>query len=134
MRLGIHKHALLIFVAIAAGTCSSGGVTTGTSGSAIAIDTNARYTIVGVQSGKCVEVANGSTANLAQLQIAACNGNARQQFRIDAQSGGYYHLRNLNSNLCADVQGASTAARTPIIQFTCGSDANQQWSFSDVGA
>jgi hypothetical protein len=102
------------------------------SGTAITIDTSATYTLTGVQSGKCVEVAGGSTANLAQIQIATCNGSTRQRFRMESQGSGYYRMRNVNSNLCVDVSGASTADGARVIQYTCGSGANQQWSFTDV--
>jgi hypothetical protein len=98
----------------------------------ITIDSNAIYRLVGVHSGKCVEVAGGSTSNLAQLQIATCATDKRQQFRFESMGSGYYRLRNVNSGLCADVEGYSTSDGARVIQYTCGTGYNQQWSIADV--
>ncbi|WP_441290293.1 RICIN domain-containing protein [Sorangium sp. KYC3313] len=101
---------------------------------AITIDTSAVYTIVGVQSGKCVQVAGGSTADAAAMQIASCNGSTRQQFRMESAGGGYYRIRNVNSNRCMDVAGASTSDGAAIQQYSCWTGRNQQWSFTDVAS
>jgi poly(3-hydroxybutyrate) depolymerase len=98
----------------------------------ITIDPAAIYNIVGVQSAKCVEVQGGSTASMARLQIATCNGTTRQQFQAESMDSGYYRLRNINSGLCVDVSGASTADGAAIIQYPCSNGTNQQWSFTDV--
>jgi hypothetical protein len=39
----------------------------------------------------------------------------------------------VQSGLCADVSGASTANGAAVIQFECGPGENQQWLVSDVG-
>src|SRR6187431_2756649 len=75
---------------------------------AIVIGTG-NYNLVGLQSGKCVQIQGGSTASAARLEIVTCDGSAKQQFRAEAMGGGFYRLRNVNSNLCADVSGVSTA-------------------------
>jgi len=100
----------------------------------LAIDGAATYTLIGVQSGRCVEVQGGSATPGARLIIATC-GAARpqQRWRIEAMGSGVYRLRNVNSGLCMDVSGASTADGAPVIQWSCGSGANQQWSFADAG-
>ncbi len=68
------------------------------------------------------------------MQIASCNGSTRQQFRMESAGGGYYRIRNVNSNRCMDVAGASTSdgAAHPAI-FLLDRD-NQQWSFTDVAS
>lgn len=98
----------------------------------ITIDTNATYRIVGVHSGKCVEVAGGTTTSLAQLQIATCVTEKRQQFRLESMGRGYYRLRNVNSGLCADVEGYSTSDGARVIQYAGRTGYNQQWSITDV--
>jgi hypothetical protein len=98
---------------------------------AITIDPSAAYNIIGVQSGKCIDVVGASTASAATLEIATCNGTTHQQFRAEAVSGGF-RLRNVNSNLCADVTGASTTDGAAVIQFACGTGTNQVWSIADV--
>lgn len=56
----------------------------GTAVSDIAINAAATYNLVGVQSNKCVDVVGASTASLARLDIATCNGSTHQQFRAEA--------------------------------------------------
>ncbi|HTN82516.1 MAG TPA: RICIN domain-containing protein, partial [Sorangium sp.] len=102
------------------------------SAESVTIDTAATYTLVGVQSGKCVDVAGGSTADAAAMQIATCNGSTRQQFRMESAGGGYYRIRNVNSNRCLDVAGASTSDGAAVQQYSCWTGENQQWSFTDV--
>jgi hypothetical protein len=103
-----------------------------TLGTAITIDTAATYGIVGVGSGKCVQIQGGSTADLARAQIASCNGSSAQAFRIESAGGGFYSIRNLGSGKCLDVQGRSTADGAAVVQYTCNGGTNQQWSFIDV--
>ena len=88
-------------------------------GAAISIDTSATYTLVGVQSGKCVDVPNGSTASGVQLDMMPCVTAAKQQFKLADQGGGYYQIRNVGSSLCLDVKGipartARLSSNTPV--------------------
>ena len=106
----------------------------GSTSSAIVIDVNAAYTIVGVQSNKCVGVVDASTASNARLDIETCNGTSSQRFRPEAMGGGFFRLRNERSRLCADVLGVSLADGALVIQFACGTGQNQQWSFTDVAS
>lgn len=100
--------------------------------SAITINVNASYTLVGVQSGKCVAVQGASTASTAPIEIDTCTGTANQRFRPESAGGGFFRLHNELSGLCLDVSGASTADGAALLQFTCGTGTNQQFSFTDV--
>ncbi|WGO98852.1 glycosyl hydrolase 53 family protein [Saccharophagus degradans] len=42
-------------------------------------------------------------------------------------------LQSRNSSRCIDVNGRSTADGADIIQWSCHSNANQQWTFEDMG-
>jgi len=127
---------LALSLVIAAGVaCSAPGEWTTTTVSPLNVDATATYTLVGVQSGKCVDVPNGSTSNGVQLDISTCvAGSARQQFKLDSQGNGYYHLRNVGNGLCVDVNAAGTTDGTAVIQWTCGTGLNQQWLFTDSNA
>ena len=46
---------------------------------------NGYYKLVGVGSGRCLDVPSASTANGVQLQIYDCNGTAAQAFKLVAQ-------------------------------------------------
>jgi ricin-type beta-trefoil lectin protein len=96
------------------------------------------YTIVNQQSGKCLDVSAVSTADGAAVQQWTCLSGARnQQFTLrkvtyagnDAHD---YQLVARHSGKCVDVSGVSTAARAPILQWTCnpagqGGPLNQTW-------
>jgi endo-1,4-beta-xylanase len=121
-----------LFALGACGPAEPGSEDMGETTDTIKIDTTATYTLSGVQSGKCVEVAGGSTADGARLQIATCNGSSRQQFRLESTDSGYYRIKNVNSGRCADVISVSTADGAGIQQYSCWSGTNQQWSFANV--
>ncbi|WP_437611961.1 RICIN domain-containing protein [Sorangium sp. So ce834] len=98
------------------------------------ISTGTNYTLVGVQSGLCVDVdAAVITADDVVLQLWACNGGTNQQFRFEAVDGGYYRIRNVHSDKCLDVRSASTADGAAIVQYTCHDNPNQQWSVTEAG-
>ena len=46
---------------------------------------NGQYKLVGVGSGRCLDVPAASTANGVRLQIYDCNGTAAQAFRLSQQ-------------------------------------------------
>lgn len=98
----------------------------------IAADT--LYNLVGVQSGRCVDVdAAVVTADDLVLQLWSCNGGTNQQFRFEAVDGGYHRIRNVSSDKCLDVRGASKADGAVIVQYACHGNPNQQWSVTDLG-
>lgn len=123
-----------------AGTFAAGCMTEGrvneiesSTTAAIELDVNAAYTIVGVQSGKCVGVADESTASEAPLELQTCRGIASQRFQPEPTDSGFFQMRNELSGLCMDVSHVRQTDGTQVIQFLCKGSPNQQWSFTDVG-
>ena len=102
-------------------TASGGGSSSGLSTSAV-------YTLKGVNSGKCVDVAGGSTANVANIQQYSCWNGTPQQFKFEDMGSGFYRIKNVNSNKCLDVGNASTANGANVQQYDCHGGYNQQWS------
>ena len=100
--------------------------------SAIVLDPSASYSLVGVQSNKCVGVVGASLTAGARLEIETCRGIASQRFRPEAMGSGFFRMRNELSGLCVDVSGASLADGAAVIQWTCHTGFNQQWAFTDV--
>jgi len=49
-------------------------------------------------------------------------------------SGNYVRLQNRHSGKCIDVEGASSDNGANIFQWTCHSNANQQWLMEDMGS
>ena len=98
---------------------------------AITVDATATYQLVGMQSGKCVDVPNGSSTLGLQLDIATCGNSTSQRFKLDLQGNGNYHVRNVGNGLCMDVNNAALTDGAAVIQWTCSTGTNQQWSFTD---
>ncbi len=88
--------------------------------------------LVGVPSGRCLNVAGGSAAEGAALELRDCSGAASQQLRLET-ADGYYVLRVVGSDKCLAVSGASTSAGASVVQETCSGAASQGWSGADVG-
>jgi endoglucanase len=84
-------------------------------------------------SGKCVDVVGGSTADGAEIIQYTCHGGANQQWQLQDAGGGYYRIVSQASGKCLDVDGASTADNARIIQWACNGGANQQWELRDTG-
>lgn len=76
--------------------------------------------------GMCVQLANGSTADGAVLQLAGCNGGPAQQFELNYRHDVVSKL----ADKCADVQDEGTANGTRIQLWTCNGHDNQKWSES----
>ena len=115
--------------------CMTGGDLDGSEASissAISLDPTASYTLVGVQSNKCVGPVGGSTASSVQLEIETCTGTANQRWIPQPMSGGFFRLRNELSGLCMDVSGASLSPGAIVQQFSCHTGFNPQWSFTDL--
>lgn len=85
------------------------------------------YQILGVASGKAIDVAASSTAPGTQLTVWSPHAGGNQRFTVAAEADGGYTLRNVNSGLCVDLYGGGTAAGTKIIQWTCTGSDNQRW-------
>lgn len=74
--------------------------------------------------GLCMDVAWGSSANGAVIQLAVCSGNPAQQFRLNSSND----LVNPQANKCVDVKDQKTANGTPLQLWDCNGQDNQKWS------
>jgi endoglucanase len=82
------------------------------------------------KSGKCLNVQGASTKNSAKIIQYSCQGvskfNDQWELRYiqPGDNGDLYLIINRLSNKCLNVQGASTANGTDLIQYTCGGGWN----------
>jgi hypothetical protein len=85
-------------------------------------------TIRRLNSQKCLDVENGSTASHALIKQFGCHGGANQQFLVDEVVGrpGQYTVMNTNSQRCIDIPFASLNAGESVQQFTCLPQDNQR--------
>ncbi|OLF15035.1 hypothetical protein BU204_24170 [Actinophytocola xanthii] len=84
--------------------------------------------IVGGQSGRCVEVGGGSTANGSRAQLWDCTGATNQQWTHT--SGGQLVVYG---DKCLDASGQGTANGTAVVIWDCHGGSNQQWSLNANG-
>jgi alpha-glucosidase len=84
--------------------------------------------IVGVGSGRCLDVPGQSQTNGTQLDIFDCNGGANQQWtRLPNGALQVYGSK------CMDVLGHATAPGSKVAIWDCNGGANQQWRFNADG-
>lgn len=85
-----------------------------------------KVAIIGLDSGLCLEIGGGGYNDRSPVQLAACNGSSRQQFRFDYKTGGHFQLVNVGSGKCVDVDSASLKPLTDVVIWACGDTGNQQ--------
>ncbi len=85
--------------------------------------------IVGLGSGRCVDVPNATHTIGTQVQLWDCNGGTNQQWT--ATSAG--ELRVFGGD-CLDASGQGTGPGTKVDIWTCDGGANQQWTVNADGS
>ena len=96
---------------------------------AVATAASASGTIVGQQSGRCVDAQGAGTANGTVVQLYDCNGTVAQQWQ--ARSDG--SIMNPNSNRCLDVTSAGTANGSRVQLYDCNGTGAQRWTVNSNG-
>jgi len=129
-----HKE-VMTFSLIGANNQTIFGTKTGaaTSGNASSSESTASngtiYYIKNVHSGLYLDVANGSSANNANIQQWSYNGYDAQKFKLVSAGNGYYYLYTGASGYTkvVDVAGRKTADGTNILQYSYAGSNNQQF-------
>ncbi|MFE9644454.1 RICIN domain-containing protein [Streptomyces sp. NPDC006365] len=92
-----------------------------------------QYVLVNKNSGRYLDIPQGSTAtNTAaqQWQNSAC---FCQLFTFQSAGGGAWTIRNANSNLNLDIRNGSTTAGAAVVQNTPSTANSQKWTLTDAG-
>jgi glucose/arabinose dehydrogenase len=79
--------------------------------------------VVGVASGRCLDVTGNTTAVLTRVIIWNCNQQANQAWTFTAAG----ELRVFNGTRCLDVRDHNLAAGGIVQIYTCSGGANQKW-------
>ena len=82
-------------------------------------------------NGFVMDISGSSKNSGANVQLAASNDSASQRFRLLAQDGQYYIIRNVNSGRNLNVSDNGTANGTNVLQYNDSSTAatdNELWS------
>ncbi|MDQ0584569.1 RICIN domain-containing protein [Streptomyces rishiriensis] len=92
-----------------------------------------QYVLVNKNSGKYLDIPQGSTATgtaTQQWQNSAC---FCQLFTFRSAGGGAWTIRNVNSNLNLDIRNGSTTAGAAVVQNTASTANSQKWTLTDAG-
>jgi hypothetical protein len=84
--------------------------------------------IVGVGSGRCVDVPGATQTNGTQVQLWDCNGGSNQQWTHTSAN----ELRVYGGD-CLDANGQGTAPGTKVDIWTCDGGPNQKWNLNADG-
>lgn len=91
------------------------------------------FSLVNVNSNKCLDVNGRSTADGALVIQWPCTGATNQRWTTEDAGSGWVRLRAAHSNKCMGVAGSSTTDGALLEQRTCGSGTNQQFQLVDQG-
>jgi len=95
--------------------------------------TQGPFIVVQPQSGKCLDVPNSTTSDVAMI-IYTC-GNPRrtnQQWNFVDTGGGNYWIQNRLTNKCLTVWGARIDDNISVIQYACNTGDNEEWYSESV--
>jgi hypothetical protein len=89
--------------------------------------------VINRNSGKCLNVAHGSSSPGAWIQQFHCDGTGASRFLFFRNRDGYYEIQNESSARCVDVEnlGQYNGARTQ--QYFCNGSETQQWRLDSQG-
>jgi len=90
------------------------------------------YTITNKKSGKAVDVANGSTADGANIQQYQSNGTDAQFWKLEPAGNGYYYIISRKSGKVLDVEGGSTADSANVQQYQRNDTDAQKWKLEEA--
>jgi glucose/arabinose dehydrogenase len=86
--------------------------------------------VVGLASGRCLDVVAQSQADQARLNLYDCNGQANQAWTLTAAG----ELRVYDQPKCLDVAGEDTTAPAVVQIYRCTGNANQKWRVNADGS
>lgn len=85
--------------------------------------------IVGVASGRCLDVTGNSSALGTRIIIWDCHGQANQTWTLTAAG----ELRVFDGTRCLDVAGGRVTAGVMVQIYVCTGGANQKWTMNANG-
>jgi Ricin-type beta-trefoil lectin domain-like len=127
----------------AAATTLLGGMVLATAGPAAAsVDSpiNSTFTVYTLQNqltGNVADDLNQSSSAGNTIGAWSSNGGTNQQWTIASSTGsenGYYTIQNVDSQMCLDVSGQSTAMLAGIVQEPCDGSESQEWAINYTGS
>lgn len=91
------------------------------------------YLIRAKQSGRCVDVAGGSSADRANVIQWSCHSGNNQRWILNQMSDGHYQVKSKLSGKCLEVADSSSVNGANVQQLTCNNNGNQRWKLDYLG-
>jgi hypothetical protein len=88
-----------------------------------------QYRVVGLQSGKSLDVKGQFTTNGTKIQLYNSTSGNNQKWIITPTSGGYYTLKGVQSNKLMEVAGNSSLTGALVQIWDNVGTNSQQWAF-----
>ncbi|MDX5565541.1 RICIN domain-containing protein [Streptomyces sp. ID05-04B] len=92
-----------------------------------------QYVLVNKNSGKYLDIPNGSTTAGTAVGQWQNTAYTSQYFTFQSAGSGAWTIKNVNSNLNLDIQGSSGTAGAALVQNTASSANSQKWTLTDAG-
>ncbi len=131
--------SLSLILAACGGSGDNGGAGSAAAASGVsqqlavsAFSTGQTYTLVNPNSGKALDIAGGSTADGANVQIWTRNGTGAQQWRLEDNNNGTYSLINPVSGKALDVNRSGTNDGANVQLWSRNGSGAQQWRLNQV--
>lgn len=86
-----------------------------------------------LKTSMCVDVAGGSNANGANVQLWSRNGTNSQKFYITEESSGEWSIMSVASRKYIDVKGGASAVGTNVQQYSDNDSRSQRWKLTEYG-
>jgi GH43 family beta-xylosidase len=87
------------------------------------------YTVTNRNSGKCLEVAGGSSSDGADVRQYTCNGGANQRWRLEDQGDDTHRLVNAATGKVLDTADCSSADGADLRQWSWLDNICQRFRF-----
>lgn len=92
-----------------------------------AIESGTYQVVSALSPTAALDVAGGSKADGANVQIYSVNGTDAQSWQISQDSDGYLILRNVGSNKVLDVSGGTAVSGINVQQYSSNNTNAQKW-------
>jgi hypothetical protein len=92
-----------------------------------------QYVLVNKNSGKYLDIPQGSTTAGTAAQQWRNSACACQMFTFQSAGSGVWTVKNVTSNLNLDIRASSSTAGAAVVQNTASSAASQRWTLTDAG-
>ncbi len=92
-----------------------------------------KFKLVNPQSGLCLDISGGASANGTRVQIWTCNGLNPQRFTFVDEGEGLFSLHSSISDSCLDLSQISTQPGAGVQEWSCTHGKNQAFALKHNG-